>query len=178
MRIKETKYDIQAQEFMGFTDLKIHKGYCGHYRRFEDARYISSQWRIKFSRGKTEFWFNFSQSVHDSFSKTVMAGYGRKPLTPKDYCYLAIKEILETGETEHRPLPFILHYEKIPPSDYGILACLTKDDPGTFEDFCGDYGYNTDSRKAEKTYFAVQKEYQNLRGLFSEAELILMAEIQ
>lgn len=173
-----TKYDKQAAEFIEMTGLKIHKSYCGHYKRFEDAKYISSQWRIKFSRGKKEFWFNFSQSVYSSFSKTELAGYRRKPLDSGDFHYLAIKEILETGAVEHKSLPFSLHYEKTPPTDYDILSCLTKYDPGTFEDFCGDYGYDTDSRKAEKTYFAVQKEYQNSQGMFSEAELEMMAEIQ
>lgn len=179
MKTKEkTEYDIQAEKFMEMAGLKIQKSYCGHYKRFEDAKYISSQWRIKFSRGEKEFWFDFSNSMNESFSKTDIAGFRRKPLDPKDFHYLAIKEILETGDTEHRPLPFALHYEKTPPSDYSILACLTKYDPGTFEAFCGEYGYNTDSRKAEQVYFAVQKEYQNLRGMFSEAELEIMAKIQ
>ena len=179
MKTRElTKYDRQAQEFMVATGLKIGTSYCGHYKRFEDAKYISSQWRIKFSReGKMEFWFDFSQSCHDSFSKTERAGFRRKPLEPKDFHYLAIKETLETGATEYS-LPFTLHYETTHPSDYDILACLTKYDPGTFEDFCGDFGYDTDSRKAEKTYFAVQKEYQNLRGMFTGPELENMAEIQ
>ena len=179
MKTRElTKYDTQAQEFMERTGLKIQKSYCGHYKRFEDAKYISSQWRIRFSRkGKMEFWFNFSQSCHDSFSKTERAGHRRKPLDQKDFHFLAIKERLETGASEHS-LPFILHWETTPPTDYDILSCLTKCDPGTFEDFCGDFGYDTDSRKTEKTYFAVQKEYQNLRGMFSEAELEAMGEIQ
>ena len=179
MKTRElTKYDKQAQEFTEKTGLIIHVSYCGHYKRFEDAKHISSQWRIKFSRkGKMEFWFDFSQSCHDSFSKTDGAGFRRKPLDPKDFHYFAIKEILEIGATEHS-LPVTLHWERTPPSDYSILACLTKYDPGTFEDFCSSFGYDTDSRKAEKTYFAVQKEYQNLRGMFSEAELENMAEIQ
>ncbi len=49
------------------------------------------------------------------------------------------------------------------PSAYDILACLTKYDPETFEEFCASYGYDTDSRKALETYLAVQKEYEGLR---------------
>lgn len=181
MKTRElTEYDIQTQKFVEKTGLKIDKSYCGHYKRFEDAKYISAQWRIKFSReGKMEFWFDFSDSVHNSFSKTEQGSYRRKPLTAGDFNYTAIRLQLETGtHREGSSLPFILHYERKPPSDYDILACLTKYDPSTFEDFCGDFGCDTDSRKAEKTYFAVQKEYQNLRGMFSETELVLMAEIQ
>lgn len=64
------------------------------------------------------------------------------------------------------------------PTAYDILTCLQKYDVGSFENFCGDFGYDADSRKAEKTYKAVDKEYKSLAKLFSENELSLMAEIQ
>lgn len=48
------------------------------------------------------------------------------------------------------------------PSSYDLLACLTKYDPGTFEDFCNEFGYDTDSKKAEKIYKAVVNEYAGL----------------
>lgn len=54
------------------------------------------------------------------------------------------------------------------PNMYDVLTCLTKYDPYNFEDFCGDYGYDTDSRKAEKTYKAVQKEWESVERLFSD----------
>lgn len=54
------------------------------------------------------------------------------------------------------------------PTAYDVLSCVTKNDPGTFSDFCSDFGYDTDSRKAEKTYFAVQEEYKNINMLFSD----------
>lgn len=54
------------------------------------------------------------------------------------------------------------------PDLYSVLACLTKYDPGTFENFCGDFGYNTDSRNAEKTYKAVCKEFAAVERLFSD----------
>lgn len=64
------------------------------------------------------------------------------------------------------------------PNAYDILACLQKGDPGTFENFCGDFGYDQDSRKAEKTYHAVVDEWKNIEKLFTEEELELLQEIQ
>ena len=62
--------------------------------------------------------------------------------------------------------------EPIPtPTFYDILTCLTKYDPGSFENFCGDFGYDEDSRSAERTYKAVVKEYKAMARLFSEEEL-------
>lgn len=63
------------------------------------------------------------------------------------------------------------------PTLYSVLACLTKYDPGTFEDFCSDYGYDEDSRKAEKTYHAVLNEWKNIHKMFSDC-LEELSEIQ
>lgn len=63
------------------------------------------------------------------------------------------------------------------PSVYDVLACLQKYDPGTFEDFCLNYGYDEDSRTAERVYFAVQKEYAQLTRLFTPGQMEELAEI-
>lgn len=56
------------------------------------------------------------------------------------------------------------------PSAYTILSGLTKYDPGTFADFCAEYGYDTDSRRAERTYFAVQEEWKRVEAFFTAEE--------
>jgi hypothetical protein len=56
------------------------------------------------------------------------------------------------------------------PTMYDVLTCLTKYDVGTFEIFCGEFGYDTDSRTAEKTYKAVLREYAGMLRLFPEIE--------
>lgn len=63
------------------------------------------------------------------------------------------------------------------PSVYDVLACLQKYDPGTFEDFCSDCGYDEDSRTAERIYFAVQKEYTQLARLFTPEQMEELSEI-
>jgi len=68
--------------------------------------------------------------------------------------------------------------EIIHPTAYSVLACLTKYDPETFENFCSEFGYDEDSRKALKIYEAVKDEYLNLCSLFNEKELELLMEIQ
>lgn len=64
------------------------------------------------------------------------------------------------------------------PTAYDFLACLSKYDVGTFEDFCSEFGYDEDSRLAEKTYKAVQKEWNALDTMFTEDELEQLREIQ
>lgn len=68
--------------------------------------------------------------------------------------------------------------DKIAPTAYDVLACLEKYEHADFEDFCSNYGYDTDSIKALKTYEACKAEYQALQALFSDEEMELLREIQ
>lgn len=61
------------------------------------------------------------------------------------------------------------------PTMYDILACLTKYDVGTFEDFCSEFGYpqfdeNTGRKDKQtvKTYKAVCKEFEAVDRLFGD----------
>ena len=57
---------------------------------------------------------------------------------------------------------------KIEPTSYDFLACIIKSDPISFENFCAEYDYSTDSIKAKQTYRAVKNEWVKVRALFSD----------
>lgn len=61
-----------------------------------------------------------------------------------------------------------------PPALADVLACLLQDGEGTewesFESWADNYGYDTDSRKAEEVYRACQEAGRALAGMFSPAE--------
>jgi cytochrome c oxidase assembly protein Cox11 len=69
------------------------------------------------------------------------------------------------------------NYGKTPPTAYDVLSCLTKYDVGTFDDFCSDFGYDTDSRKAYKVYKAVLREWKNIKILFNSSQIELLQNI-
>jgi hypothetical protein len=54
------------------------------------------------------------------------------------------------------------------PTLYDVFACFTKYDPETFENFCNEYGYDNDSRAAERIYKAVYKKWNAVNRLFSD----------
>jgi hypothetical protein len=67
--------------------------------------------------------------------------------------------------------------EGIVPSEYDILACLTKYEPEeTIKDFMSAYGYE-DEKTAKKIYNEVKKEYQGMKMLFNDKELEILQEI-
>ena len=54
-----------------------------------------------------------------------------------------------------------------------ILDCLVSDSytPENFNEFCSEYGYNEDSRKAFKTYKRVIKQAEKINKVFSTEDL-------
>lgn len=61
---------------------------------------------------------------------------------------------------------------------YDVIADLQKYELGSFDDFCKDFGYDTDSRSAEKIYLACTKEYYDLKKIFSDEEIEKLQMIQ
>jgi len=66
---------------------------------------------------------------------------------------------------------------KTHPSEYDVLACLTKYEVGTFENFCSEFGYDEDSRTAERIYKAVCDEWANVQRIWSDKEINALQEI-
>ncbi|HEX6956872.1 MAG TPA: hypothetical protein VF194_02715, partial [Ferrovibrio sp.] len=63
------------------------------------------------------------------------------------------------------------------PTAYDLLAAIQKYDPESFETFCSEYGYSTDSRKALSAYRAVAREWRKVAAFFTETELKQIREI-
>jgi hypothetical protein len=57
------------------------------------------------------------------------------------------------------------------PEAYDLLTCITKSDPGTFGDFCDEYGYSNDSISASKTYRAVRRDWMKVRRFFTDQQI-------
>lgn len=59
---------------------------------------------------------------------------------------------------------------------YDVLSCLTKSEPGTFDDFCAEYGFfqmesGADYRKAVKTWRACVREYAGVCRVWPDAAM-------
>jgi len=68
--------------------------------------------------------------------------------------------------------------KQIKPTAYDFLSCVEKYGYINFEDFCNEFVYDEDSRKAEKTFKAVQEEFNKIRMLFNDPEIEKLQEIQ
>lgn len=164
--IEESDYSEQGDKFLQATNTKMTVHLIGHDYYFDEDKDTRDIYRVTLDRDGEIMQFRFGQSLNDS-------GYSLD--TP-----IAYKDKRSGGIYAHKGFRqnVTLIRKRKAPNAYDILTCLTKYDPCSFHDFCGDYGYDTDSIKATKIYEAVCKEYRDLRRLFSVNELEVMAEIQ
>lgn len=66
------------------------------------------------------------------------------------------------------------------PTAYDVLSCISGDVncPDTFEGFCSEYGYDSDSRKGYELYQRVKRQSEKLGAFFAADEITDLQEIQ
>ena len=173
----KSKYEQQAEAFLNATKTAFKCEFLRHGKHFIDDKDTRDIYKITLTRGKRSYTFNFGQSIADSgfyYTKGRKVNQiDRSQLTNKHlvaWIKLRDYDFLNNGTSD------TIHYP-IAPTAYDVLSCLTKSDPGTFEDFCSEFGYDEDSRKAEKIYNAVVDEWKNVCALFTDEEIEQLQEI-
>lgn len=136
---------------------------------------------LKNARGS--YTFDFWGSIHDANMLALaekVKGYG-KTSSPE---FFKIADFYK--EKTGRILPAVwMSLNKltektrtlITPDAYDMLNCLQPMSADTFEDFCSEYGYDEDSRSAEKTFNAILSQDRAMRKLFTSEELEALNEI-
>lgn len=143
-----SEYETQAQDFLNKTNTTLTSEFAGIKKHFPDDKEERAVYKFTLTRGSRSYSGEFGTSL----------------------------KFLEDMKLKHNSLmPALVQYN-LPA--YNILACLTKYDPGTFENFCSDYGYDVDSRAAEKIYNKVLEEWAGVQKLWTDEEIELLQEIQ
>lgn len=124
---------------------------------FDDEKQDRDIYSVELSRGGRTYTFQFGQSVACSARWRWESAWA----TTK-YAFGPVRPI----HGDYKP-----NVDRRQPSAGSVLMCLEYTNPGTFEGFCDEYGYDTDSRKAERTWRACVDQYLALAGMYSEDEL-------
>mgnify|MGYP001244306717 CR=1 FL=1 len=149
------EYEIQAEEFLTKTGTTFKAVLLGHFKQFPDDTEKRDVYEITLERKGKSYAFKFGQCLAKSGGKHE----------------LDRKQKYEDACRKAGRWPSIEGYSRTTaqkPTAFDVLACLEKYDPETFEDFCTNYGYDTDSRSALQTYLAVQDEFKNVIKLFGD----------
>ena len=176
--IEKSLYDEAAEKFAQVINLEFKCEFLKNDKHFEDDKETRDIYTITLIRKTRKYVFQFGQSIIDSqYYQDVRFKERTYTLTGK--CRTGNYSIgdIEKYNKSNGILPSLKLVKGKEPSLYSVLDCLTKYNPGTFEDFCSESCYDTDSKKAEKIYNAVKDEWMNVQALFSDDELEILQEI-
>ena len=160
----------QAWEFLQRHNIKYFYRFVkyDYYFSGDDHKrdiYEVRLWRENIKYGWT---FTFGQSVADSGRYYRIDSWGNVV-----DCSDEFPGFLDPDRRQWRE-----RTERIVPTPYDVLACLTKYPPGTFEQFCAEYGYDSDSRCAFDTWVNVVEEWFRVNQFFTDEELEELREIE
>ena len=121
----------------------------------------------------------------DKCSKEVAAhkkATGRTLLTKEEAIPGIMDKIREHIDKLQKTLEYAKDIQQDPPIEhpnaYDVLSGLDGHMSDTFEDWCADFGFDEDSRSAEKTYEACKEQYAGICRLWNEEQRELLSEIQ
>lgn len=176
----ETNYEKQATDFLEKTGCKMEIKFKENRRYFLDDKEARDVYDVKIERGKRVWEFEFGNSIADS---EFVAVYGRSRYKiPSEMRTKTLHEIKRYVKLNLQSDFGRVAADKIimpkPPTSYDVLACLTKYDVGTLDDFCREFGYDSDSKSAERVYEAVKEEWLNVCRIWNDSEIEELAEIQ
>ncbi len=175
----KTNYEKQATDFLEKTGCKMEIKFKENRRHFPNDKEARDVYDIKITRGSRAWSFEFGNSIIDS---EFVAVYGKsrykipaemrtKTLSEiKRYVRMNLQSDFGTDGADKIIMPK-------PPTPYDVLACLTKYDPGSFEDFCNEFGYDTDSKSADRVYDGVKNEWLNVCRIWNDSEIEELQEI-
>jgi hypothetical protein len=145
-------HNTETDEVIGIYDVEIK-----HLRnpivdigKNEDENWQSRSdaWLVVINGQCFDYFTGIGQRAINPLSEIVRKNYMRK-----DWSYQSLSVTLKATKP-------------VTPKFDSILACLVQDAVGssqTFDDWCSDYGYDTDSRKALEIYMACQEIAKKLR---------------
>lgn len=174
-----TEYDTQVTAFIERTWITITRNFTGTRPApwSKDGESVDT-YSITIERAKKHetpkgksisFSFDFHDSIHDTeirkLSPWDIETYNR---THKFQRITRAKLAQKKSEIKNGP------------TSYTLLACISSESyqHDTLEDFCDNFGYDTDSRKALEIYLACQELSSKITRFFTTAELEALREIQ
>lgn len=161
-------YEKQAEDFLAKTGSTLTAVFFKKDKYFPEDDMARDIYTVTLQRGQRKYIFNFGQSIANSehWVNKRAKWPSAAVVTDKNYA-------LRTWGYDNTK-----HNKGKVPTAYDILTCLTKYNPGMFEDFCSEFGYDTDSRRAFDTYQKVVEEYLQVSAIWSESDLEELREIE
>jgi hypothetical protein len=155
--IKRKEQEEDLEKINKFFPIKLITKYRGEHKHNKDDKFLMDEWEITL----------INPSTNKEMIMNYYTGIGlRQYPTDKNYKRLRDGRLWDTRfDREETGNP-------ISPSILNILSIIYIDTVDvSFEDFCMECGYDTDSRKALETYLACQEQTNEFRRTFPGVNL-------
>lgn len=164
MQLKEkSKYEMQAEDFLQRHKITFSAKFEEYYRHFPNDKEKRDIYTLTLTRENgRSFSVRFGQSINHS--------------QPSDQEIKKIKTYSKDFNDEQKKLKARKAQIKVP-NAYDMLCCITKYSPGSLQNFCSEFGYDEDSKRAEKIYISVVEEWFKVEAFFTAEELEEIQEI-
>lgn len=163
---------IQIDEILVSNNVSFSVQYLGVKEKALDSDTGMDEWRITFSTDKSKEIFEFCTGMgHRKWDKP----YSSKVVLPhgvKSYPY-TYKDLGKEG-TVHYENMARANLKPVCPHATDLLYCIVLDSEAcdySFKDWCENFGYDEDSRKALKIYLQCQENGEKLRKIFKNETL-------
>lgn len=188
----KTEYDIQAEKFLRDNGLKLRITLsdskaapwevAGHHYRVTLSRSLGDLEPVRSRKNEIapkRVVFDFWGSTHDA-KEVKTPSYREDHKTGQYVPTLDGKDISPTSFDRERAIQIAIDASFRHPSAYDVLACIASDihTPESFEEFCSEYGYESDSIKALQTFRRADRFAKRLRAFFTDSEAEQLSEIQ
>lgn len=126
---------------------------------------LQNFYNITLSTPRGSMSFIFWDSIHNTkISKLTLAEYAKKRFKCQYEFLTYADQAKASKELKEKQAAAV-------PTVYKILAGMTKYDPGIFDEFCSEFGYDEDSKTTDRIYIAAIKEYKQLERLFTPEQM-------
>lgn len=171
--MSEYEYEKQAEEFLRKANATMEFHFAGYVvpPLWGEKEKPHASYRVTITTPRGSYTLDFYDSLaHTEILQMTKEGYAKKKFGRRfDGCAYSEQCTVQRELKQKKA--------KAKPTCYDVLACLTHYDPGSFQNFCDEFGYSNDSIRALKTYLAVQDEWENLRRIFTPEQLEELEEI-
>lgn len=168
-----SEYVKQAEEFLRKAAATMEFYFAGYVvpPLWGEKEKPHASYRVMITTPRGSYTLDFYDSLaHTEILQITPEDYAKKKFGCRfEYCSYNERRTVRRELKEKQA--------KAKPTCYDVLACMTHYDPGSFQNFCDEFGYSNDSIRALKTYLAVQDEWENLRRIFTSEQLEELAEI-
>lgn len=183
-------YEEHANEFIRRHGITFSATFAGSMKHFDDDEHVRDVYDVQFTReGRKAMVIRYGQALARSsyFIGAIIAEFHWPGSSKVALAREPARRLRKESKANIHANYFVnsqmkkalarMGYVVAAPTPYDVLTGIVKYSPGSFAEWCVEYGYDTDSRKAHDAWTRCHDEWAKVQGFFTESEIEELQEI-